>query len=56
MEALYSPAATAADIEILLNVSRRSAERVMAKFKSETGYPKYKRPSLQEIKKYLGKL
>ena len=55
MDAQYSPAATVADIEIMQNVSRRTAERLMRQFKKECGIPKYKRPTLRDLKNWFGK-
>ncbi len=55
MDAQYSPSATVADIEIMQNVSHRTAARLMRQFKRECGIPNYKRPTLRDLKRWLGK-
>ena len=49
----FEPYATIADIEVLMNVSHRTAERLMSKMKRELGIRRWKRPTRLQVELYF---
>lgn len=52
--AKYTPYATISDIEVMMNVSYRTATRLMARMKQDLGIEKWKRPTMDQVKAYFG--
>lgn len=53
--ARYTPYATISDIEVMMNVSYRTATRLMARMKQDLGIEKWKRPTMDQVKAYFGR-
>ena len=51
----FNPYATIADIEVLMNVSHRTAERMMSRMKRELGIKRWKRPTKGEVELYFSR-
>lgn len=52
----YEPTACIADIEVMMNVSHRTAERLMRRMKRELGIGKWRRPTKKQVESYFGKV
>ena len=48
-----TPEAYVIDIEVMLDVSHRTAERIMAKIKKQYRLSRSQRPTLTQVKEYL---
>ena len=49
----YDPYATISDIEWMMNVSYRTATRLMARMKKDLGIKKWKRPTKKQVEEYF---
>lgn len=49
----YDPYATISDIECMMNVSYRTATRLMARMKQDLGIEKWKRPTKKQVEEYF---
>lgn len=49
----YDYRASVADIEALMNVSHRTAERLMHKLKKDLGIRRYTKPTMEQVLEYF---